>query len=159
MYLICIQTTHSQINNYITLLLNDQLTWSLSVLITYQITGIYNINGKVEIAGNHTIMQFNFRHFKALQWEKLTLFNLAYFCHPPIKPKFPSRQNYLIYGIRTYIIKGTFFCIFMKDRDIFSLFHEISEHVHFLLHQILGHLTELQGNKSRIYNSFHVNAC
>ena len=44
-------------------------------------------------------MQFNFRHFKILQLEKLALFNLAYFCHPPIKPKFPSRQNYPIYGM------------------------------------------------------------
>ena len=43
-------------------------------------------------------MQFNFRHFKILQLEKLALFNLAYFCHPPIKPKFPTRQNYPIYG-------------------------------------------------------------
>ena len=53
----------------------------------------------VEIAGHYTIMQFNSRHFKILQLEKLALFNLAYFCHPPIKPKFPSRQNYPIYGI------------------------------------------------------------
>ena len=42
-------------------------------------------------------MQFNFRYFKILQLEKLALFNLAYFCHPPIKPKFPSLQNYTIY--------------------------------------------------------------
>ena len=65
----------------------------------YQIMGIYSINGKVEIDGYYMIIQFNFRHFKSLQLEKLALFNLAYFCHPLIKPKFPSRQNYPIYGM------------------------------------------------------------
>ena len=35
---------------------------------------IESINGKVEIAGHHTIMQFNFRHFKIFQLEKLALF-------------------------------------------------------------------------------------
>ena len=52
-----------------------------------------SLNGEVEkFKTPYTIMQFNFRHFKILQLEKLALFNLAYFCHPPIKPKFPSRQ-------------------------------------------------------------------
>ena len=54
--------------------------------------GYLGINVNVEIAGQYTIMPFIFRHFKILQLEKLALFNLAYFCHPPIKPKFPSRQ-------------------------------------------------------------------
>ena len=57
------------------------------------------INWRIEVAGHCTIMPFNFRHFKILKLEKLALFNLAYSCHPPIKPKFPSRQNYPIYGI------------------------------------------------------------
>ena len=63
--------------------------------MAYQITGI---NGKVEIAGHYTIMQFNFRHFKILHLEKLALLNLAYFCHPTNKakisigPKLPDIQ-------------------------------------------------------------------
>ena len=51
-------------------------------------------------------MQFNFRHFQILQLEKLALFNLAYFCHPPIKPKFPSRQNYPVYILGVCVCGG-----------------------------------------------------
>ena len=56
-------------------------------------------NITVLLFSSFSIMQFNFRNFKILQLEKLALFKLAYFCHPSIKPKFPSRQNYPIYGI------------------------------------------------------------
>ena len=86
LYLICIQTTHSEVNN------------NMSLYMVIECINL-DINGKRKIAGRYTIMQFNCRHFKMFQLEKLALFNLAYFCHPPIKPKFPSRQNYPIYGI------------------------------------------------------------
>ena len=90
-------SNHNYVNNLITCLYtalwSSSMHWSLSVLITYQITGI---NGKVKISGPFMIMQFNFRHFKILQLEKLALFSLANFCQPPIKPKFPLRLNYPI---------------------------------------------------------------
>ena len=94
-YLICIRTSQSQVNN-------NMPSRSVNLVIEcidYLITGIKSTNRKVEIAGHYTIIKFNFRHFQIFQLEKLALFNLAYFCHPPIKPKFPSRQNYPIYGI------------------------------------------------------------
>ena len=98
---ICIQTTHSKVNNNMPL-------YMVIEFINYISDNSLdlNINGKEEIAGHYAIMQFICRHLKIFPLQKLALFNLAYFCHPPIKPKFPSRQNDLIYGIHGY----TFLC-------------------------------------------------
>ena len=87
-YLICIRTSKNHANNNMPLRSVNLVIECIDHLI---LPGILSIYWKVKIAGHFTIMEFNFRHFQILQLEKLALFNLAYFCHPPIKPKFPSR--------------------------------------------------------------------
>ena len=45
--------------------------------------------------------------------EKLARFNFAYFCLPPIKPKFPSCQNYLM-----HVLVFGFFSALFWDIDL-----------------------------------------
>ena len=87
-------------------------------------------------------MQINIRYFMALQLEKLALFNLAYICHPPIKPNFPSRQNYPILSIRYFYmtkclsIRVFVFVFFVKLIDILVINRQksIGDHRHCTMH-------------------------
>ena len=91
-YLICIWTSQSQVNNNMPLR-------SVNLVIECLPD---NGNLKYLLEGRNSWALYD--NFQILQLEKLALFNLAYFCHPPIKPKFPSRQNYPIYGMFTNLI-------------------------------------------------------